>query len=212
MLINMVFSKKIPSVNDKNVNKTEEKNINKQQDETDNTYINNNIATDGEKNVNNNINDNVNNDIMVDLENKNKELEKKLIYLAAEYDNLKKRTAKEIEDTGKFAITKFVNDILKIYDILLTGIENTKQEKNDEVFFNGVKMTVNEFDKVFEKMQVKKILPNTGDIFDHNKHEAISRIQSEIDNGCIVQVIRCGYEFYGRLLRPAMVVVSSGKN
>ena len=200
----MTFDKKIPDINGKNVNKNKETNNTKNVNDSE---LGDESLVDCEKeNQNKNVNDKI-----LELEDKNKELEKKLIYLAAEYDNLKKRTAKEIEDTSKFATTKFVNDVLKIYDILLTGIDNTKQEKNDEVFFNGVKMTINEFDKMFEKMQIKKILPNVGDSFDHNKHEAISRTQSEVDSGCIVQVIRCGYEFYGRLLRPAMVIVSIGK-
>ena len=72
-------------------------------------------------------------------------------------------------------------------------------------------MTISEFNKMFEKTGMKCINPEVGSTFDHNKHEAISRIESDIEIGSIVKVIRVGYEIYGRLLRPAMVVVSSGK-
>ena len=60
-------------------------------------------------------------------------------------------------------------------------------------------------------LNIEKIDPQEGEMFDHNLHEAISRVPSELDVGAIVKVIRCGYSLHGRLLRPAMVVVSAGK-
>ena len=129
-----------------------------------------------------------------ELTEKNKTLETKLIYLASEYDNTKKRSAKELEDAHKFSIAKFANDAVKIF-----------------AFYDGVKMTIGEFNSLFTKLNIEKIDPKEGEMFDHNLHEAISRVPSELDVGAIVKVIRCGYSLHGRLLRPAMVVVSAGK-
>ena len=142
------------------------------------------------------------------LRQENKELERKLMYVVAEYENLKKRSQKEIEDAQKYAIKKLIEDAIKVYDVLMTAIDNTNPETTDKSLYDGVKMTIGDFDKMFEKSGIVKINPAVGDRFDHNKHEAISRVpNSEVGMGNIVQVVRCGYELYGRLLRPAMVVV-----
>lgn len=142
------------------------------------------------------------------LQQENKELERKLMYVVAEYENLKKRSQKEIEDAQKYAIKKLIEDAIKVYDVLMTAIDNTNPDTTDKALYDGVKMTIGDFDKMFERSGIVKINPAVGDRFDHNKHEAISRVpNSEVGMGNIVQVVRCGYELYGRLLRPAMVVV-----
>ena len=142
------------------------------------------------------------------LKQENKELERKLMYVVAEYENLKKRSQKDVEDAQKYAIKKLIEDAIKVYDVLMTAIDNTNPETTDKSLYDGVKMTIGDFDKMFEKSGIVKINPAVGDRFDHNKHEAISRVpNSAVGMGNIVQVVRCGYELYGRLLRPAMVVV-----
>ena len=145
-----------------------------------------------------------------ELQQQNSELERKLMYMVAEYDNAKKRFERELDDANKFAISKFAKDAVKIYDVLFTAIEHANPEA-DKVLYDGVKMTIGEFDTMFERIGMVQIAPQVGERFDHNKHEAISRMPSELEIGSIVQVIRPGYELNGRLLRAAMVVVSSGQ-
>ena len=145
-----------------------------------------------------------------ELQQQNSELERKLMYMVAEYDNAKKRFERELDDANKFAISKFAKDAVKIYDVLFTAIEHANPEA-DKVLYDGVKMTIGEFDTMFERIGMIQIAPQVGERFDHNKHEAISRVPSELEIGAIVQVIRPGYELNGRLLRAAMVVVSSGQ-
>ena len=145
-----------------------------------------------------------------ELQQQNSELERKLMYMVAEYDNAKKRFERELDDANKFAISKFAKDAVKIYDVLFTAIEHANPEA-DKVLYDGVKMTIGEFDTMFERIGMAQIAPQVGERFDHNKHEAISRVPSELEIGAIVQVIRPGYELNGRLLRAAMVVVSSGQ-
>lgn len=145
-----------------------------------------------------------------ELQQQNSELERKLMYMVAEYDNAKKRFERELDDANKFAVSKFAKDAVKIYDVLFTAIEHANPEA-DKVLYDGVKMTIGEFDTMFERIGMVKIAPQVGERFDHNKHEAISRAPSELEIGAIVQVIRPGYELNGRLLRAAMVVVSSGQ-
>ena len=145
-----------------------------------------------------------------ELQQQNSELERKLMYMVAEYDNAKKRFERELDDANKFAISKFAKDAVKIYDVLFTAIEHANPEA-DKVLYDGVNMTIGEFDTMFERIGMVQIAPQVGERFDHNKHEAISRMPSELEIGSIVQVIRPGYELNGRLLRAAMVVVSSGQ-
>ena len=145
-----------------------------------------------------------------ELQQQNSELERKLMYMVAEYDNAKKRFERELDDANKFAVSKFAKDAVKIYDVLFTAIEHANPEA-DKVLYDGVKMTIGEFDTMFERIGMIQIAPQVGERFDHNKHEAISRVPSELEIGAIVQVIRPGYELNGRLLRAAMVVVSSGQ-
>ena len=145
-----------------------------------------------------------------ELQQQNSELERKLMYMVAEYDNAKKRFERELDDANKFAVSKFAKDAVKIYDVLFTAIEHANPEA-DKVLYDGVKMTIGEFDTMFERIGMVQIAPKVGERFDHNKHEAISRVPSELEIGAIVQVIRPGYELNGRLLRAAMVVVSSGQ-
>lgn len=146
-----------------------------------------------------------------ELTQKNSELEKKLIYLAAEYDNLKKRSAREIDDARKFSIGKFAIDAFDIYDVLTSALNNTDEKNTDKTLFDGVKMTLSSFDRLFERVEIKQVNPEIGSMFNHANQEAISRVPDELGVGCIVKVVRVGYELNGRLLRPAMVVVSSGK-
>ena len=106
--------------------------------------------------------------------------------------------------------------ICKSSIITITGKRNVliikfMIKKNDKSFYDGVKMTIGDFNSLFAKLNIEKIDPKEGDMFDHNLHEAISRAPSDLDVGAIVKVIRCGYSLHGRLLRPAMVVVSAGK-
>ena len=147
---------------------------------------------------------------IAELQQQKSELERKLMYMVAEYDNAKKRFERELDDANKFAVSKFAKDAVKIYDVLFTAIEHANPE-GDKVLYDGVNMTIGEFDTMFERIGIVKIAPQVGERFDHNKHEAISRVPSELEIGSIVQVIRPGYELNGRLLRAAMVVVSSGQ-
>ncbi len=203
----MTFEKKIPTIN------TEE------EENKDTQDINDNNKEEKEKNenVDDSKEDEYNDELEVKqslidkLKKENDELERKLMYLVAEYENSKKRNKIEIENTNKFAITKFAIEAVNVYDVLETALLNIDPEKTDKTLADGVKMTINEFEKMFEKININKIVPEINTPFDHNKHEAISRIQSKFEIGNIVKVVRNGYELYGRLLRPAMVIVSGGE-
>ena len=210
----MTFEKKMPTMGIKNDNQDADNNDVKNNDASTGNGNNEKLNLNNQVNAKEGDNEIENNDVNKEIEElrqKNSELERKLLYLAAEYENNKKRNKIELDNANKFAISKFAIDAVNIYDILLTALQNADKTKTDDTLLNGVKMTIGEFDKMFERIQITKIEPDVGTLFDHNKHEAISRVQNELEVGCIVKVVRAGYELYGRLLRPAMVIVSGGK-
>lgn len=210
----MTFEKKMPTMGIKNDNQDADNNDVKNNDASTGNSNNEKLNLNNQVNAKEGDNEIENNDVNKEIEElrqKNSELERKLLYLAAEYENNKKRNKIELDNANKFAISKFAIDAVNIYDILLTALQNADKTKTDDTLLNGVKMTIGEFDKMFERIQITKIEPDVGTLFDHNKHEAISRVQNELEVGCIVKVVRAGYELYGRLLRPAMVIVSGGK-
>lgn len=210
----MTFEKKMPTIGDINKNQDNQNNFEQSEEVNNKDEFDENSKIKNEEDAEENEQSLENNkyiEQIKELQQKNSELEKKLLYLAAEYKNSEKRSKMEIENANKFAISKFAIDAINIYDVLLTALQNVDAEKTDKILFEGVKMTVSEFDKMFERAQISKINPDVGSVFDHNKHEAISRVSSDINIGSIVKVIRPGYEINGRLLRPAYVIVSGGK-
>ena len=134
---------------------------------------------------------------------------------AAELENLKRRSQEELEKAIKYSISNFSKELLPVMDALYLAVDNVPKEElktNDKFnnFFEGVNITLNELKKVFDKNNIKRIYP-LNEIFDHNLHQAVMQVESDKEEGTIVNVIQAGYILNDRLIRPAMVGVSTGK-
>ena len=146
------------------------------------------------------------------------QLKDQLLRTMAELENLRKRTAREQEETAKYAVTGFARDILNVCDNLRRALEAVPAGAADEdqalkSFVDGVELTENELLNILGKYGVKKIIPNQGDEFDHNLHQAMLEIES--DNyapGAIAVIMQAGYVIHDRLLRPALVGIAKKKN
>lgn len=140
------------------------------------------------------------------------ELRKKILYLAAENDNTKKRLEKEIENARDFGITKFARDILSSVENLekaLSHIDPDEAQEGVKKIFDGVSITLNEIFSALKRNGVTKIEAE-GKMFDHNLHQAIKTIKDEnLESNTVKEVLQDGYTINGRLLRPAVVVVVS---
>ena len=150
-----------------------------------------------------------------DLEQKNSDLNDKLLRSLAEFENARKRSREEIEKASKFAIGNFVNELVVIVENFIMASENSPNdeiEKNPAIknYATAINLTQKELLKILEKNQVKRIFP-LNELFDHNLHEAISSVESEGQEGVVVQVIQAGYTIANRLIRPALVAVSKAK-
>jgi molecular chaperone GrpE len=133
----------------------------------------------------------------------------KYLRVSAEFENFKKRAEKENIETGKFANERLVKDLIPVLDNLDRAIEHGRETENIKTLLEGVEMTYKGFLTVLEKFGVKPI-EALGAEFDPNLHEAVM-VQQDADQppGRVLTQIQRGYQLHNRLVRPAMVVVST---
>ncbi|MBL6623421.1 MAG: nucleotide exchange factor GrpE [Rhizobiales bacterium] len=141
------------------------------------------------------------------------ELNDRLLRMAAEMENLRKRSLKEREDAIKYSTTKFARDIITVADDLERAIESVKEidfETNDamKTLYDGVELTLRSLTQIFSRNGIERFDP-LGEKFDPTMHEAMFEVpNSENESGIVVHLVEPGYRLYDRILRPARVGVS----
>ncbi len=126
---------------------------------------------------------------------------------AAEAQNVRRRAEQEAEKARKFALEKFVKELLPVVDSLEKALE-TMGEEASEAHREGVAMTLKMQLDVLAKFGVEAVEP-AGEPFDPQVHEAMAMVPNpELDPNTVMDVMQKGYLLNGRLVRPAMVVVS----
>lgn len=149
------------------------------------------------------------------LEQEKAELKDKLLRALAEMENLRRRTEKEVADTRAYAISAFARDMLSVADNLRRAVETVPEEarKADErlsALIEGVELTERELAKALERHGVRKLDP-AGEKFDPNLHQAMFEApHDKLAKGQVHTVVQPGYAIGERVLRPALVGVSSG--
>jgi molecular chaperone GrpE len=132
---------------------------------------------------------------------------------AAEAENTKRRAEREANDARAFAIQKFARDLLSVADSLARALQHAPRDDADQAVKNfvlGIEMTDKELAGAFERNGLKKIDPAQGAKFDPHVHQAMMEQEApEVEPGAVVQSVQAGYELYGRVVRPAMVVVAA---
>ena len=132
----------------------------------------------------------------------------KALRATAELDNIRKRTSRDIENAHKYALERFVNELLPVVDSMELGINASQSAEDIESLREGMDLTLKKLSDCLGKFGVNTIDP-AGDKFDPEWHQAVSMQELEgTDSGQVVTVMQKGYELNGRLLRPAMVVVA----
>ena len=126
--------------------------------------------------------------------------------LAAEYDNFRKRTTKEKEQSFLNGRADAVEKLLPVYDNLSRALQ---QETQDAAFKKGVEMTMAELLKIFGNLGVE-VYGEAGDLFDPNLHNAILHVDDEsIPENTITQVFQQGFKMGEKIVRFAMVQVAN---
>lgn len=147
------------------------------------------------------------------LKAENEKQRDQLLRLAAEMENLRRRTARDVKDAKAYAVTAFARDMLGVSDNLRRALDAIPEDKRTEEikgFIEGVEMTERSMLSGLERHGVKKIEAE-GARFDPNIHQAMFEVPNpEIPANTVVQVVQAGYMIGERVLRPAMVGVSKG--
>ena len=149
------------------------------------------------------------------LESEKSDLTDRLLRVVADMDNLRRRTERELADARKYAVQKFAADMLVVGDNLKRALQAIPSERKqeDEAFaalVEGVEMTQREMDRLLERNGISQIAAE-GERFDPNRHQAMFEVpDSSVAAGTVVQVVQDGFVIGDRVLRAAMVGVSTG--
>ncbi len=134
----------------------------------------------------------------------------RLLRTAADLDNLRKRTKRDLEDAVNRGRTEVLQEILLVIDSVDLALTSADPKGTAEGIIEGVKMIQKQFLTATERFKLKAV-ETEGRAFDPSYHEAVAQLASpEHPVGMIVSEMRKGYLLGDRLLRPAMVVVSKG--
>ncbi|REC93434.1 nucleotide exchange factor GrpE [Kushneria indalinina] len=144
---------------------------------------------------------------VAELEQELAEAKDQQVRAAAEAQNARRRAEQDADKAKKFALEKFVKELLPVVDSLEKGLESMSEDVS-ETHREGVSMTLKMQLDVLSKFGVEQIDPH-GEPFDPQYHEAMTQVANpEMDPNTVMEVMQKGYTLNGRLVRPAMVVVS----
>jgi molecular chaperone GrpE len=153
---------------------------------------------------------------VVRLLKENEELKDRALRVAADMENLRRRTARDVHDARSYAIANFARDMLSVSDNLgraLDAIPAEVKASGDAGFkalIEGVEITERAMLAALERHGVKKLQPE-GEKFDPNFHQAMFEVPNpDVPANTVVQVVQSGYSIGDRVLRPAMVGVAKG--
>lgn len=146
------------------------------------------------------------------LEEKNKqynELHERYLRMAADFDNYRKRVAKEKADIISYGNEELIKALLNVLDNLERALEHSESREESGPIVEGVKLVHKHFLSCLERFGVQTIDAAKGQEFDPRYHQAIERVEtSDVTPGMILSEVLKGYTLKDRLLRPALVVVS----
>ncbi|NOX64986.1 MAG: nucleotide exchange factor GrpE [Chlorobi bacterium] len=146
---------------------------------------------------------------VAELEEKNNELNDRLLRRAAEFENYKRRTENEKDVLFKYAAEPFILKVLPIYDDLKRSLSHIDND-NLESVRDGFKMIADKFTQVLEAQGVKKI-DSVGKEFNYEFHEALLQQPSEeYPENIIIEEIEPGYIYKDKVLKHSKVIVSQG--
>lgn len=153
---------------------------------------------------------------LVRLMKENEELKDRALRLAAEMENLRRRTARDVVDARTYAVTNFARDMLTVSDNLRRALDAVPAEAREagdagfKALFEGVDLTERAMLSALERHGVKKLEPQ-GEKFDPNFHQAMFEIPDDtVPAGIVKQVVQPGYAIGERVLRPALVGITKG--
>ena len=133
-----------------------------------------------------------------------------LLRTAADFDNYRKRTRKDVEDAQRKGLEKALLEILPVGDNLERAVQAAQQSGDLGSVVEGVTMVLRFFEDALSRLSVERV-PSVGQGFDPSLHEAVQQVESDQPAGTVVVEMTPGYRLGTKLLRPAMVAVARPK-
>jgi molecular chaperone GrpE len=135
----------------------------------------------------------------------------KYVRTAAEFDNFRKRSTRDLENARKYGAERLAQAILPVRDSLAAGLAASATAEPDAVI-KGQRATLRLVDDALAAVGITEIDPK-GEPFDPSKHEALSTLPGgSAAPGSVLEVIQKGYQLHDRLLRAAKVIVARGED
>lgn len=137
-------------------------------------------------------------------------LKEQLLRTAADFDNYRKRSRRDVEDAHKKGAEELLKNLLPVFDNLERAVMHAEQTTDAKAIAEGVKMVLKQFTDALGRVGIKRV-GGVGQPFDPLVHEAIQQIETtDHPPGTVVAEVQPGYAFGDRLIRAAMVVVARG--
>lgn len=145
-----------------------------------------------------------------ELQQKLATLGEQLLREQAEMQNVRRRAQRDVESAHKYALEKFASELLSVVDNLERAIDAIDaDDESQKAVAEGLELTLKTFIDVLAKYNVEPVEPE-GQPFDADLHQAVSTVpNNEVEPNTVINVFQKGYTLNGRLIRPAMVVVST---
>jgi molecular chaperone GrpE len=128
----------------------------------------------------------------------------------AEVQNMRRRCEADVEKAHKYALEKFSIELLNVMDNMERALQAVADPEDEKVkgLCEGIELTIKEFVSVFNKFAIEQIDPQ-GEPFDPQAHQAMSLVENpDVEPNTVIAVVQKGYSLNGRVIRPAMVMVS----
>jgi molecular chaperone GrpE len=151
---------------------------------------------------------------LTQMAEENAQLKDQLLRTMADAENHRKRLEKQLEEAGKFAISRFASDLLDVLDNLYRTTEAVNGENAEitpllKTLLDGVEMSKQSFLSVCARNGITRLHPTPGTPFDHQQHQAVAHVpNADHPEGSVLQTMQAGYMLHDRLLRPAIVSVT----
>lgn len=150
-------------------------------------------------------------DPLAEAEQKLAQLKDQLLRTAADFDNYRKRTRREVDEALGLGKESMLKDLLPVFDNLERAVSHVDAATDLKSFASGVQMVLKQFTDTLKRIGIERVQAQ-GSPFDPTVHEAIQQLETdEFPPGVVAAEVQGGYRYAGRLVRPAMVVVAKAK-
>ncbi|MCQ1537283.1 nucleotide exchange factor GrpE [Methanosarcina sp. KYL-1] len=139
----------------------------------------------------------------------NEILKDQLFRLAADFDNYRKRTARQMEESRKVVLENVLLDFVEVTDNFERALKSARSAEDMNSVISGIEQLSRQFFSILEKHGLKKIECEKASEFDPHRHEAVQHVEtSQLPDNTVLEVYKPGYTLNSKVIRPAMVAVA----